>query len=448
MDEIKHREQVDLIREVFYYQSRFDGKTIVLKIDYPILNAPHFPQLLKDLAMLRATGIEIILVPGARGWIDAVLREYDTESAYVDGVRIATEDSIPFIRMAAFDVANRLMTLLTAFQANAVIGNFTRARGIGVIDGVDFQNSGRVEKILTEPLQQILDQGMIPIFPCIGWNAAGKPYNLASDEIALAVAEALQAEKLFFVTDSDGFIETRFNLPPGLVKNSDGRVARLSLEEAQEVLNLNAGNPDPDLKYLDLALAACRHGTERAHVVDGRLEGAILREIFSNLGVGTMIYGNDYESIRPMKADDISDVLRLMQPLMNKGILVNRTEDDLMGRQGDFVVYSIDDVVHACGSLHDYGDGQGEIAAIATNPVYSHLSMGRKILSYLVEKAATLGMTRVFVLTTRTVDWFEQLGFVETELESLPARKRESYDHARKSRILALELKNRKPIKS
>src|SRR5262249_10914218 len=131
---------------------------------------------------------------------------------------------------------------------------------------------------------------------------------LASDEIALAVAEALQAEKLFFVTDSDGFMETRFQLPPGLVKNSDGRVARLSLEEAQEGLNLNAGNPDLDLRYLALALAACRKGTERAHVVDGRMEGAILREIFSNLGVGTMVYGNnDYESIRPMKADDISD---------------------------------------------------------------------------------------------------------------------------------------------
>jgi amino-acid N-acetyltransferase len=448
MDEIKHREQVDLIREVFYYQNRFDGKTIVLKIDYPILNVPHFPQLLKDMAMLRATGIEIILIPGAVQWIDAVLKEYDIESEYVGGVRIATQDSIPFIRMAAFDVANRLMTLLTAFQANAVIGNFIRARGIGVIDGVDFQNSGRIEKILTEPLQQILNQGMIPIFPCIGWNAAGKPYNLSSDEIAMAVAEALQAEKLFFVTDSDGFMETRFALPSGLVKNSDGRVARLSLEEAQEVLNLNAGNSDPDLKYLALALTACRKGTERAHIVDGRMEGAILREIFSNLGIGTMVYGKDYEAIRPMKADDIGDVLRLMQPLMTEGILIQRTEDDLHARQSDYVVYSIDDVVHACGALHNYGEGQAEIAAIATNPVYGHLSMGRKILSYLIEKAAKMGITRVFVLTTQTLDWFERYGFVEADLESLPPKKRQTYNHARKSRIFALELKDLKPIKS
>src|SRR4026207_2498956 len=162
MDEIKHREQVDLIREVFSYQNRFAGKTIVLKIDYPILNASHFPQLLKDMAMLSATGIEIILIPGAGGGICAERKEYDIESEYRNGIRIATQDSIPFIRMAAFDVANRLMTLLTAFQANAVIGNFIRARGIGVIDGVDFQNSGRIEKILTQPLQQLLNQGMIP----------------------------------------------------------------------------------------------------------------------------------------------------------------------------------------------------------------------------------------------------------------------------------------------
>jgi len=317
-----------------------------------------------------------------------------------------------------------------------------------VIDGVDFQNSGRIEKILTQPLQQLLNQGMIPIFPCIGWNAAGKPYNLASDEIAMAVAEALQAEKLFFVTNSDGFMETRFALPPGLVKNSDGRVARLSLEEAQEVLNLNQGNPDPDLKYLEMALNACRRGTERAHIVDGRMEGAILREIFSNLGIGTMVYGREYESIRPMKADDIGDVLRLMQPLMADGILVKRTEDDLLARQADFVVYSIDDVVHACGALHEYGEGQAEIAAIATNPVYSHLSMGRKIVSFLIEKAVKTGMSRVFVLTTQTLDWFESIGFVETDLESLPAKKRQSYNHARKSRIFALELKDLKPIKS
>lgn len=441
-NEIKHREQVDLIREVFYYQSRFDGKTIVFKIDYPIINEPHFGQLMKDLAMLRATGIEIVIVPGATEWINEVLKEYDIESEYKNGTRVSTEESIPFIRMAAFDVADRFMTALTANKANAVIGNFVRARGMGVINGFDYQHSGVVDKIHAEPLQQILDQGMIPIFPCIGWNAAGKPYNLSSDEIVLAVCQALKAEKLFFVTNSDGFFKNIFQLPEGLVMTSDDRVARLSLEEADEVLKMNVDNEDNDLHYLKLALKACRSGTERAHVVDGRIEGAIIKEIFSNLGVGTLIYGSEYESIRSMKSDDLPEVLRLMQPLMEAGILVNRTEEELTNTMNDYVVYEIDGVVHACGALHDYGEGQAEIAAIATNPTYAHLSMGKKILTYLVEKAKKNSFEKVFVLTTKTVDWFEQLGFKSVKLDSLPEKKKVLYNHERKSMIFSLDLKN------
>lgn len=440
-DEIKHREQVDLIREVFYYQSRFDGKTIVFKINYPIINEPHFGQLMKDLAMLRATGIEIVIIPGAKEWIDEVLKEYDIESEYRNGVRVATEDAIPFIRMAAFDVADRFMTALTANKANAVIGNFVRARGLGVIDGYDYQHTGVVEKILVEPLQQILDQGMIPIFPCIGWNAAGKPYNLSSDEIVLSVCQALKAEKLFFVTDTDGFVKHRFILPENLIMTSDERVARLSLEEADEVLRLNSGSDSQDLHYLKLSLTACRRGTERAHVVDGRIEGAIIREIFSNLGIGTLIYGSEYESIRPMKSDDLSDVLRIMQPLMDAGILIHRTEEDLTNAMSDFVVYEIDGVVHACGALKDYGEGQAEIAAIATNPTYSHLSMGKKILTYLVDRARKMKYDRVFVLTTSTVDWFEQMGFKQIKLDGLPEKKRVTYNFKRNSMIFSLDLK-------
>jgi amino-acid N-acetyltransferase len=133
---------------------------------------------------------------------------------------------------------------------------------------------------------------------------------------------------------------------------------------------------------------------------------------------------------------------------MEEGVLIRRTENDLLAKLADFAVYEIDGVVHACGALHDYGELQAEIAAIATNPVYQHLSMGRKILLFLVEKAAKLGMKRVFVLTTRTLDWFEQLGFVSADVESLPAKKRAVYDHQRKSKVFALDLANRSAIKS
>lgn len=446
MDEIKHREHVDLIREVFYYQSRFDGKTIVLKIDFPVMNQPHFPLLIKDLAMLRQTGIEIIIVPGAKERIDEVLAEYKIGTPFKSGVRISPPAAIPFIKMAAFDVANKFMTQLSGFKANAVIGNFVRARGLGIIDGVDYEHTGRVEKIAVEPLQQLLNLGQIPIFPCIGWNAAGKPYNLSSDEIALAVCEALKAEKLFFVTESQGISKDRFTLPESVNVSPEGRVARMSVPETEAFVQLNRESTDIDVHYMSLALKACRKGVERVHLVDGRVEGVILKEIFSNLGIGTMVYATEYESIRNMRQNDISEVLRLMQPLVEKGILIPRTDEDMQQLYNDFVVYEVDGVIHACGALHTFEDGQGEIAGIATNPAYAQLGMGKKILGYLVDRARKLKLLRVFVLTTQTLDWFEQLGFAEAPLESLPDKKQKLYNHQRKSRIFALELQQEAPV--
>jgi amino-acid N-acetyltransferase len=449
MDETS-RAQVDLIREAFYYQSRFDGSTMVFKIDFPITEDPRFPYLMKDLALLAETGIRIVIVPGAKEWIDSVLREYDIVSEYSGTVRITTEDAIPFVKMAAFDAATRFMTELSACRVDAVVGNFVRARGLGVIDGVDFGNSGKVDRILTESIRRILDLGMVPILPCIGWSAAGKPYNLPSDEIALASCAALGAVKFFIVSADPGIRGDRQKLPDALRPADSGRVARLTPAEADEVLALNRRTGEADgagprsedraLAELDLALRACRSGVERVHLVDGREEGAVLRELFSNLGVGTMVYADEYESIRPMEAHDITEVLRLMEPLMASGILVRRTAEELGEKKDDYVVYDVDGSVHACGALHDWGDAQGEIAGLATDPAYGDLGLGRRIVRYLIERASRRSLRRVFALTTKTHDWFELLGFREAGVDTLPERKRRAYDEKRRSKVFALDL--------
>jgi amino-acid N-acetyltransferase len=179
---------------------------------------------------------------------------------------------------------------------------------------------------------------------------------------------------------------------------------------------------------------------ERVHLVDGRDEGAVLRELFSNLGVGTMIYADEYESIRPFNVDDAAEVMRLMEPLMARGILLRRTADEVLEKRDDYVVYDVDGSVHACGALHDWGEGQGEIAAIATDPAYADLGLGRRIVRYLIDRAGKRGFRRVFVLTTKTHDWFELLGFREANVDSLPERKKRHYDEKRRSKVFALEL--------
>jgi len=440
MDE-QNRSQVDLIREAFYYQSRFDGTTMVFKIDFPVTEDPQFKYLMKDLALLAQTGIRIVIVPGAKEWIDAVLKEYDIESSYEGPIRITTEDAIPFVKMAAFEVATRYMTELSASRVDAVIGNFVRARGIGVVKGVDFAHSGMVDKIQVDSLKRLMDLGMVPILPCIGWSPAGKPYNLPSDEIALAACEALGAVKFFIVSNRPPISSETCTIPDSVLPGPSNRIARLTPQEAEEILKLNPEQADgPTLRELALAIRACRLGVERVHIVDSRIEGAVLRELFSNLGVGTMVYADEYESIRPLKTGDVTEVLRLMGPLMEKGILLQRNAEHILEKIDDYVVYEVDGSVHACGALHDWGEAQGEIAALATDPNYTDLGLGRRIVGFLIDRARNRGFRRVFELPTRTHDWFEYLGFREIPVEALPEKKRRVYNQERRSKAFALDL--------
>jgi len=447
---------VELIREAFRYQSRFEGSTMVFKIDYPVTEDPGFPYLMKDLALLAQTGFKIVIVPGAKEAIDAVLKQYGIVSAYGtpadmrEPVRITAAQALPFAEMAAFHVATRFMTFLSGSRVDAVVGNFVRARGLGIVDGVDMEHTGTVDKIFADSISRVLNLGMVPILPCIGWSPAGKPYNVPSDEIALAVSAALGAVKLFIVSTHGGLRRGLFPLPDQIETRDDGRVVRLTPQEAEAIVtaftaqNTASGSAAPipqALKELRLALQASRAGVDRVHIIDGREEGAVLKELFSNLGAGTMIYADEYESIRPLHSRDLPDILRLMEPLMQTGILLRRTAEQIQEKKDDYAVFEVDGSVHACGALHDWGEGQGEIAAVATDPLYTGMNLGRRIVSCLIEKARKAGMGCVFVMTTHTQDWFESLGFHEAPLDSLPARKRQTYDPARKSKAFALKLR-------
>ncbi|GHV63343.1 amino-acid acetyltransferase [Spirochaetia bacterium] len=456
--------QVDLIREAFHYQSRFEGSTMVFKIDFPVTDDPGFPFLVKDLALLAQTGFRVVIVPGAKEWIDAVLAEYGIISAYAEAdsspfhrsTRITTACAMPFVEMAAFHVAARFMTGLAGSRVDAVIGNFVRARGLGVVNGQDLEHTGTVEKILADSLNKTLSQGMVPILPCIGYSPAGKPYNVPSDEIALAVSAALGAVKLFIVSLNGGLGAGTYTFPENLETGDDGRILRLTPQEAEAVLAANSGlvkgaaggsaafgslaNELRPLQELNLALRASRAGVERVHIIDGREEGAILRELFSNLGSGTMLYADKYESIRALRSRDIPDILRLMDPLMQQGILIRRTAEQILEKKADFAVFEIDEQIHACGALHEWGEGQAEIAAIATDPLYGDMGLGRRIVDYLIDRAKKKGIARVFVLTTQTQDWFEFLGFREVSVKSLPEKKQKIYDRSRRSKVFALQL--------
>lgn len=431
------KEHVDLIREVFTYIKRFRDRLFVLKLDYPVIDGAGMRGLVKDLALLHRNGIKTVIVAGARERIDEVLSTYAVSTETVDSVRISPPEVMPLIRMAAFDAANRVMTLLSAQEEQAVISNVVRARSMGVSGGKDYLQTGFVEKVKIELLGKVLEDNFIPILPCIGWNAVGDPYNISSDELAVTIAVQMHAEKLFFVTGARDVFEGLEIPPEALVTEPELGISRLTLRESEEILKRNETRKGHDgLQLLKEAVTACRAGVNRVHIVNGEQDGVLLKEIFSSSGSGIMIYANEYESIRDMREEDIPDVLRIMKPYIDRGFLISRTEEHLEKIYRDFVVYEIDGTIHGCGSLHPYPDGQAEIGGMAVDGNLAYMGIGNRIVSFLCGRAKSRNMRRVFVLTTQASDWFLQLGFEPADTAELPDEKRAMYDRNRNSRVL------------
>ncbi len=432
---------VELIREVFLYATRFQGGTFVIQIDDGVLDHPVLPRLLKDLVLLKQAGISVCLVPGSKQRLDELLTRYGVSWTSHHGIRVATEEAMPFVKIAAFDAASRLMTLLSELDTTAVIGNWVRARGIGVLEGVDFQQSGTVERVDGPLITNTLTQGLVPILPPVGWSLAGRPYSISSRELAATVAVALKAQKLFYISQHTRTVPPGFVVPDGVECDDGGRVTRMTVQQAEEFLAVNSERAEDRLYGLvSLAHRAGSNGVERIHIVDAEVESVILKEIFSNFGVGTMVYSNVYDSIRPMTAEDTADVLRIMQLWIARGILKKRSEEELLNKSADYVIYETDGTIRGCGALHRHTENIGEIAGLAVDPHFARRGIGRRIVDYLIKEARESGVRKLFVLTTRTTDWFERLGFAPGSPDDLPPERRSDYDEARRSRVLMLEV--------
>lgn len=434
--------QTERIRDVIRYIKKFKGSTIVIRIDDDVVDSPLFAGHMHDLSLLSETGIRIVIVPGAANHISKVLDAYGISWEYRDGIRVTDDEGMNFIKMAAFDVSNRIMTRLSGERQTAVIGNWVRARGRGVRDGVDYGSAGLVDRIELDSLVAALDDGFIPIIPCVGWTTTGKPYNISSTELAVATAVALKAEKLFFMGSGATISVDDYRMPPNAAVSAEGRMAAIAIGDIDSFIEMNRDVEKAECPLSELAdlLAqsreACMRGVTRAHILDGDIDGVIPAEIFSDLGSGTMIYRSDYGNFRTMIRDDIPAVLSLMNPFVERGILLPRTSEELEAETPEFTVYEIDGGIRACAALHAYPEGMGEIAGIAVDEAYAHMGIGPKLMELLIERGKAQGFSAIFVLTTQTADWFERFGFKPCEIGLLPAKRRDKWSEKRGSRML------------
>lgn len=453
MEESTLIENAERIRDVIRYIKRFKNAAIVIHIDNEIMDSPLFVSHIRDIAMIHQAGLKVIIVPGARLKIDEILSKNNIKWSYKNGVRITTPDAMPLIKNAAFDAANIVMTSLAGENLTAVIGNWVRARGKGVLSGVDYGTAGEIDKLDDETIKTILNDGFIPIFPCIGWSLNGKPYNISSTLLASQIATHIHADKLFFLLPNAEISRKTFVIPEEIGLSSDGSVPAMNLEELDSFLEANSGeqnhqnseieNQDKStiISMLELAKKSVLDGVTRVHILNGSLEGTLPCEIFSDFGSGTMIYSSNYGKIRAMRREDISGVLSVMRPFIKKEILLPRTEKQLEAEYNNYVVYELDGAVRACAALHIYDRDQAEIAAVAVDESCSHIGVGPKIIQYLIEKAKSINLKSVFIMTTQTADWFEKQGFVPDDISTLPEERRKLWNPKRGSKLFRLNLK-------
>lgn len=430
--------QAERIRDVIRYIHMFKNATVVIYIDDSLLDSPLFSSHIRDICLIHEAGLKVLIVPGARNRIDQVLANAHIEWRMHNSCRITTEDAMPLIKMAAFDVSNRIMTALAGEKRTAVIGNWVRARGKGVIEGFDYGTSGEIDKLQEESIQTILEKDFIPIFPCIGWSLTGKPYNISSIQLAQQIAIHLKADKLFFMMPSVEISGNNFSIPEEIGVSHDNCVPAMNIEELDAFITKNKDRNTAVLSLLELAKDACLNGVSRVHIINSSLEGTLPCEIFSNLGSGTMIYKSNYGGIRPMTREDIPAILNLIRPFVERGILLPRSEQQLQEQFQNYIVYEVDNGIRACAALIPYEDTQMEISAVAVDETFAHIGIGPKIINYLIEKAKVQKAKCVFVLTTQTADWFEKLGFKNSTVDSLPEKRKQLWTPNRGSKVFRL----------
>ncbi len=435
---------VNTIRDVLAYIRRYKGKTFVLKIEDSLIPHPLFPLLMKDVVHLHDTGIRIIIVTGTRATIERHLKTAGIQTQVKAGIRITPKAAMPHVQLAAMEVVQAMIARLSAGQVNGIMGNWIRARSLGVHDGTDYQYTGRVERIQSDVVLKLLSQHFIPVIYNIGMNATGDCYNLNSHHIARQVCLELDIEKLFYIRAEKAISTKGLVLPPGSQVHPGRHIfSNLDIEQVNVLLKENQGRfsvEDQDLLTCSKEVIQRPGGVNRIHIIDGRSEGRLLQEVFSSSGGGTLIYGNQYAHIRRAELSDVPEILHLHDDYVKKGNLVPRSGSEIQKQIHAYYIYAVDHAVYGCAALYDLGDGWAEIGAVAVNRAYKSRGIGHGMVQYLIEKARTQNIKRLFLLTTQAADWFFEFGFVWGKITDLPSRKQASYNLQRNSRVLILNM--------
>ena len=426
--------QVSDLRGILQYIPRFRDRTFVIAIDGEIVESENFSNVLLDLAVLRSLNVKVIIVHGARHQIEQRAAESGAHITNADGAGITDEQTLSISLDAATRVTHEIMEGLTSVDLRAAYANAIIAYPAGILGGVDQQYTGRVDRVDTASLQLFLDQGIIPVLPPLGFDGDGKTYRINSDTVAVEVAEALRATKIIFLCESGSL-------------RVDGQLVRqLSVEEADAMVKkhrLPTEQRRPLEQKLEAAARACRQGIPRVHLLDGHVNEALLAELFSSEGIGTMVHSNEYQHIRRAFKKDVRRIMALIRQSVQNEELIHRTRHDILSRIEDYWVLEIDRHLAGCIALHPYPEeGKAELACLYVSKTQENAGYGRKLMTFVENLARSEGFQEMFALSTQAFVYLQQKGgFHEADSGTLPVSRREKYEQSgRHSKVLVKSL--------
>lgn len=421
------------LRGILQYIPQFRDKTFILAIDGDIVTDDNFATLLLDVALLWSLNIRVVLVHGASAQIKALAEDRQVKASDLDGAGVTDAVTLDLALSAATRLTHEILEGLSAIDLRAACPNVIIAHPLGIIQGVDRLFTGKVERVDADLLQLLLNQGVVPVIPPLGFDGEGKTYRVNSDGVALAVAEQLKAIKLIFVTSQDGVVYHR------------QLVRQMLVAELSKLVQQDAAGFQPEmLSKAQHAIAACNAGVPRVHVINGTMDEGLLSEVFSNHGLGTLIYANEYEHIRPAKKKDVRAIQMLTQQAVEAEELVPRSKAIIEKSLGDYFMFEVDKNPVACVAFHIYPEqNQGELACLYVSSSHENQGIGRKLIQFVENRARELDLRELLALSTQAFTYFQSKGgFVEGTPDDLPPARREKYEHSgRNSKVLVKKLK-------
>ena len=422
------------LREILQYVPRFRERIFVIAVDGSVAASENFSNILLDIAVLRSLSVRVVLVHGASYQIEQLALKRGIRTTNSDGTGITDESTLELAIDAGIRLTNRIMEGLSAVDLRAAYANAIIAHPAGILGGMDQLFTGRVERVDNHALELLLKEGIIPVIPPLGFDGEGRTYRVNSDGIALEVAEALHAAKIIFL-GTDEVVGGTHPLP-----------RQLSIDESEELIKKlrSSGSPSGLISKIECSARACRSGVPRAHLLDGRINEALLTEIFSHEGSGTMIYSNEYQQIRRIYKKDVRSIMALIRQSVEDEEITRRTRTDILTRIEDYWILEVDRTPIACVALHvDKEHSLAEMACLYVSRSQENKGFGRKLMAFAENLAREKGIERIYALSTRAVNYLQQKGgYSEAASRILPEDRRVKYEgNGRNSKILIKELR-------